>query len=127
MYRGFINEVTTILVESGTTGLTDVEVIVNKPDGSLVAANVALAEVGGSKVYKGTFTPLVEGTYIFTIDSPTDAQIDGKKSYLVSKPVSKSDIGGSGYDSSTDSLKILSDKIDIITTNQSDSKNGFLA
>lgn len=124
-YLGFIGEVTTVLIESSTTGLTDVSVVATTPAGVNIAA-AATTEIGSSKVYKVDITPADEGTYVLKIVSPTDTQIDGRKTGLSVKPVSKFDMGGTGFDSSTDSLSVLSDKLDTITSNQASGENGFL-
>lgn len=124
-YEAFVGETFDIHVESATTGLADIEIAVTKPDGSAIA-NLATTEIGSSKVYKGTLTPADEGTYVLQIISPTDTTIAGRKKPLISKPVSKFDLGGSGFNSATDSLAVLSDKLDNITANQSSGQNGFL-
>lgn len=125
-YKGFVGEVSTLTIESATTGLTDIEINITDPAGTVVVPDTATTEIGTSKVYSATYTPTLEGTYVLKIISPTDTTINNRRTTLQVKPVSKFDLAGTGYDSATDSLKILSDKIDIITTNQSAGESGWL-
>ena len=126
MLQAYKDEVQKISVKSATTGLSDVKVVVTKPDGTDVATKLSLAEVGTKAIYNADFTPAEEGTYYLTIESPTDTSIAGQILVVNSKPISKKDIGGIGYDSSTDSLKAMSGKIDSLTANQSSQNNGFM-
>lgn len=122
----FVGEVFTFLVSANATGLTDLELVITKPNGTNETANVTLTERGTTKVYEGNYTATAEGTYVAAIVSPTDTAIAGKLGALEVKPISKSDIGGTGYDAAQHSLKNLSDKMDTVVNSQADSKNGFI-
>lgn len=124
--EAFVGEVFTFLVSSSATGLSDIELVITKPDGSNESSNLALSERGTSRVYEGNYTCAVAGTYIAAIVSPTDTAIAGKLGALEVKPVSKADLGGTGFDGAQHSLKNLSDKIDTVVSGQSAGKNGFI-
>lgn len=134
MMEAYTGEVFTVSVKASTTGLDDtatvsagneIKVSVIKPDGS-AGSEIALTEVGANKIYNGSFTPDNDGTWYLTIVSPVETAINGRVAALLVKPTSKLDLGGSGFNSATDSLSALSDKIDIISSAQTSGVNGFI-
>ncbi len=122
----YIGEAGLVVVSAPTSGLTDIEVVVTKPDGTDIATNLSLSEISNKKVYTAGFTAAVEGTYLLEIESPTDASIDGKQQVVLSKPLSKKDLGGTGFDGSTDSLQALSSKLDTVVAGQNSQRGGFM-
>ena len=122
----YIGEATTLSVRSSATGLADIELIITKPDGTDIASNMSLTEVGAKKIYNGDLITVDEGAYYATIVSPTDTGIAGQVMQINSKPVSKADLGGTGYDGSTDSMKIISDNVKAIQSTIGAGDNGFI-
>ena len=123
-YEGYKDEAKDILIESNTTGLTDIQMEVIAP--SATSSTVNASEIGTSKIYKATVSPSETGTYALKIISPTDTSIDGKIKSLRVTDLSREDLGGSGYDSALHSQKILSDKLDTAIANQTGLKGGFV-
>ena len=122
----YVGEAATLSVRSAATGLTDIELIITKPDGTDIAANMALTEIGTKKIYNGELITVEEGAYYATIVSPTDTSIDGKILQINSKPVSKLDLGGTGFNSATDSIKIISDNVKLLQNTVGGSDNGWI-
>ncbi|QJT70988.1 hypothetical protein GR7B_00190 [Vibrio phage vB_VcorM_GR7B] len=106
--RGTKDDALIISVIADTTGLTDLEVIVTKPDGTDEATNVSLTEVGSKKIYKGTYTPTAVGVYYLEIESPTETGLDGKRKSLHVLEFDESDI-----DTKLDSMDT---KLDTLST-----------
>lgn len=126
MKQGYTNETVTFAVTSATTGLTDLELVIIKPDGTAEASNTALSELGANKIYSGDYLPTVDGVYYAKIVSPTDSAIDGRVQQLTVKPVSKLDLGGAGFDSSTDGLSVIAANIAQIQASAGSGDNGFI-
>ncbi len=125
--RAYVNEVVNISIKSATSGLTDVELVVTKPDGTDESTNLTASEVGSKAIYKAAFTPDTAGTYYLTIDSDTDTSIHGRILQVDVTPISRGDLGGTGYDSSADSLRVIRGKIDAVAAAQTSTQNGFIS
>ena len=82
MYNSTKDDAMEISVLADATGLTDLEVIVTKPDGTDEVSNVSLTEIGGKKIYKGNYTPTEVGMYYFEIVSPTETGLAGMRARM---------------------------------------------
>lgn len=122
--EGFQNEAFGLAIEANTTGLNDLEVKVIAPDNT--ETTISTTEIGTTSIYRATLNPTQTGTYVLEIVSPTDTEINGKKRLFKSTELSRKDLGGSGYDSALHSQKILSDKLDTITSNINTGTGGFI-
>lgn len=124
--QAFTGETIVIPVSSSTSGLTDLELIVTKPDGTDEATNLALSEIGTKGFYTASYIPTAEGSYFLEIVSPTDTSLAGKVNHMVVTPISKTDLGGAGYTSSTDGLSALSGKLNTLLSSTATNNNGFI-
>lgn len=126
-YQAKENEIFHIALRTVVLGLTDVELEITKPDGSLEGTNLALsAATGRPKVYTGDYTPTQNGLYFLKVVSPTHIALDGKIFSMEVKPLSTTDTAGAGFVSATDSLKAISDIVQGISAAQSGGNEGFI-
>lgn len=116
MSKSFKNETYEFIVNAGTVGLTDLSLTITKPDGTAITPNIAMTEIGSTGDYKASFIPTTIGSHIIKLNSPTKTSIDGQKKSLKVSELSREDLGGSNFDPSNHSLKVISDKIDSINS-----------
>ncbi|AUR83131.1 immunoglobulin E-set [Vibrio phage 1.031.O._10N.261.46.F8] len=122
MHHATKDDAYTISILAETTGLTDIEVVVTKPDGTDEVSNIALTEVGSKKIYEGVYTPLVVGMYYLTIVSPTETAIAGKIDRVHVSEFTNSDIN-TKLDTINTNVGTIQTSVDAIGDDQN---TGFL-
>jgi len=121
--EGYLNVPVDLVYDTEGTqsGLTDLRFDLYDPTGAhdpLVDFVIA-SEVGATGVYKASFTPTVEGSYIVIASSSASSpSIQDKAGVVEVKKHSQSDVVGAGFVPATDSLESLSNAISAVAANQ---------
>jgi len=121
--EGYVGKPFEIVYDTDGTqsGLTDLTAIWYDNTGvhNPVTDFVVLSEIGTSGIYKGTFTPTAEGTWILSASSASsNPAIANKAMNLKVKKYSEDETAGFGFVANTDSLAAISAKVDSVLAAQ---------
>lgn len=112
--------------EGTQSGLTTLHAVLYRPDGTLVGPSdpvvgtdangqIPLTEIGTTGVYKGTFTPNVQGTWVVVVSDPNaNPIIDNKAGTVEVLQFSQQDLAGTAYNPTTDSQQAIRAAVDSV-------------
>lgn len=111
--------------DSDQTGLTDVLFTVFDPTDTQVAGSPFTgSELASTAVYKAVFTPDQTGTYVVLVNSASSSPSIVNKAGAIEVV---EDLRGATYDSSTDSLEAIRDRVeDAVNSSGSPTAGGRL-
>jgi len=121
--EGYINTPVDLVYDTEGTqsGLTDLRFDIYDPTGAHnpLVDFVTGTEVGATGVYKATFTPTLEGSYIVIASSALSNPIIKDKAGVVEvKKHAQADVLGAGFLPTTDSLEQISNAVAAVAANQ---------